>query len=221
MKRSASQRRAGRPRASERAAEETRKQLLDAAAQVFGGRGYHAATVDEIVAKAALSKGTFYWHFESKEELFDALLEERLDRPARALMEVTRSAPPEEATAPAVSRGLAALFQQQRELVLLAHEYSLAATRDERLRQRYVERQGALRDALADALAARHARTGVPLTTPADALATAFIALAEGLSLEALIDPDSVEEGLLGEVFSLVYDGMAARAEKTGTGTSS
>ncbi len=51
---------------------------------------------------------------------------------------------------------------------------------------------------------------------PADELATAFIALAEGLSLEALLDPESVGEGLLGEIFSLVYDGMVARAEKVG-----
>jgi AcrR family transcriptional regulator len=205
-------RKRGRPRASERTAVETRAQLLDGAAEVFAERGYRAATVDEIVAKAGLSKGTFYWHFESKEELFAALLEERVDRPARALMEVTRSAPVEGATAPEVSHGLATLFRQQRGLVLLLHEYWSAAVRDERLRARYLERQSALRDALARALAARHARTGVPLVVPADDLATAFIAFAEGLSREALLDPESVEEGLLGEIFSLVYDGMAARA---------
>jgi hypothetical protein len=72
-----------------------------------------------------------------------------------------------------------------------------------------------LRDDLAHALEARHARTGVPLAVPAPALATAFIALAEGLSGEALMDPDSVEEGLFGEVLSLVYDGLAARGEKS------
>jgi len=105
------------------------------------------------------------------------------------------------ATAPVVSHGLASLFRQQRELVLLLHEYWSAAVRDEQLRARYLERQRALRDALACALAARHAHTGVPLAMRADALATAFIALAEGLSLEALLDPDSVEKGLLGEIF--------------------
>lgn len=213
MAKSVTPRRRGRPRASERRAADTRAELLDGATKVFAERGYQAATVDEIVAKAGLSKGTFYWHFESKEELFATLLEEQIDRPVRALIEVTGSAPAEGATAPVVSHGLAALFQQQRELVLLLHEYWSAAARDEQLRTRYLERQRALRDALADALAARHARTGVPLAIPADALATAFIALAEGLSLEALLDPDSVEEDLLGEILSLVYDGMVARAQ--------
>jgi AcrR family transcriptional regulator len=212
MAKRAGTRRRGRPRASERSAEDTRALLLDAAAKVFARRGYQSATVDEIVARARLSKGTFYWHFESKGDLFVALLEERIDRPARALIDVTRSAPAEGATAPVVGRGLAALFREHRELVLLLHEYWSAAARDERLRARYLDRQRALRTALAEALTARHERTGVPLAMPADALATAFIALAEGLSSEALLDPDSVEEGLLGEILSLVYDGMAARA---------
>ena len=202
----------GRPRASERTPEATRAQLIDAATKVFAEQGYHAATVDQMVGEAGLSKGTFYWHFESKDELFGALLEERIDRPASALMEITRTAPAQGATAPVVSHGLATLFNQQRELVLLLHEYWSAAVRDERLRARYLERQRVLRETLASALAERHARTGVPLAIPAEALAGAFIALAEGLSSEALLDPDSVEEGLFGEILSLVYDGMAARA---------
>jgi AcrR family transcriptional regulator len=208
-------RRPGRPRASEKRSRDSRALLLDGAAKVFAERGYRAATVDQIVAQAGLSKGTFYWHFDSKEQLFLELLEERIDRPARALMEVTRSAPADEATAPLVSSGIAALFEQQREVVLLLHEYWSAAVRDEPLRARYIERQKALRDALADALAARHARTGVPLGIPAQALATAFIALAEGLSLEALIDPDSVSEGLYGEILALVYDGLVLRSQSS------
>lgn len=205
--------RRGRPKASERSAGATRAQLLDAATKVFAERGYRAATVDEIVAEARLSKGTFYWHFPSKDDLFAALLDERIDRPAGALMEITRTAPAEGATAPAVSAGLAALFEQERELVLLLHEYWSAAVRDERLRERYVERQKRLRETLARALAERHERTGVPMSISAEALAGAFIALAEGLSSEALVDPDAVQEGIFGEILSLVYDGMAARAE--------
>ena len=96
------------------------------------------------------------------------------------------------------------------------HEYWSAAVRDEPLRSRYVERQAGLRDALADALATRHERTGVPLAIEARDLATAFIALAEGLSQEALVDPDAVPKGLYGEILSLVYDGLAARAAREG-----
>jgi hypothetical protein len=111
-----------------------------------------------------------------------------------------------------VSEGLAQLLGEERETVLLLHEYWAAAARDARLAVRYGERQGALREALADALASRHEKTGVPLSVPAHDLATAFIALAEGLASEALIDSNSVSPGLFGEILSLVYDGLEARA---------
>jgi AcrR family transcriptional regulator len=214
MAESATRRRRGRPRAAERGHIDSRRRLLDAAAALLAERGYSGATVDGIVAAAGLSKGTFYWHFTSKEELFLSLLEERIDRPARALMELTRTAPAESATAPDVSRGLGDLLEGQRELILLMHEYWSAAVRDEALRSRYVERQAALRAALAEALATRHERTGVPLTIPAEDLATAFIALAQGLSLEALADPGGIRKGLYGDILSLVYEGLAARAAR-------
>lgn len=207
-------RRPGRPPASGPGSADARTDLLKAAAKVFAARGYRSASVEEIVSAAGLSKGTFYWHYPSKEALFFALLEERVDRPVRELIRVTETAPIEEATAPVVGRGLAALMEHDRELILLLHEYWSAAVRDERLRTTYLERQESLRDALGHALAERHSRTGVPLVMRPEALATAFIALAEGLSREALLDPDAVPEGLFAEVLALVYDGMAYRSHQ-------
>ncbi|MGE3269762.1 MAG: TetR/AcrR family transcriptional regulator [Chloroflexota bacterium] len=49
--------------------EATRDQLISAAAALFAARGYEATTVDDIVREADLAKGTFYYHFKSKEEL--------------------------------------------------------------------------------------------------------------------------------------------------------
>lgn len=201
----------GRPPASSDRAD-SRARLLAAAAEVFAAKGFRAATVDQIVAAAELSKGTFYWNFASKEDLFLALLEERIDQPARALMEITRDAPAEQPTASAVSRGLSQLLEEQRETLLLLHEYWAAAARDERLASRYRRRQLALRENLAEALSSRHEKTGVPLSVPAQSLATAFIALAEGLASESLVDSDAVSPGLYGEILSLVYDGLEARA---------
>jgi AcrR family transcriptional regulator len=206
-----SRRRPGRPPASE-GGSGSRARLLDAAAEVFAERGFRAATVDQIVAAAELSKGTFYWNFAAKEDLFLALLEERIDQPARALMAITRDAPAEQPTASAVNEGLAQLLGKERQLLLLLHEYWAAAARDPQLGSRYRERQLALREALAEALASRHAKTGVPLGVPARDLATAFVALAEGLASAALIDSEAVSPGLYGEILSLVYDGLEARA---------
>jgi AcrR family transcriptional regulator len=202
----------GRPPAAAAGAD-SRTSLLDAAASVFAAKGYRAATVEEVVAAAGLSKGTFYWNFKSKEDLFQTLLNERIDRPTRALMEITRTAPADRPTASDVSAGLAELIAGQRETLLL-QEYWAAATRDARLARRYRVRQAALREALAETLEERHRTTGVPLEFPAEDLATAFIALAEGLACEALVDPDAVDSGLFGQILSLVYDGLEARAKR-------
>lgn len=55
--------------------EETRANILDAAAKLFSTRGFAAASVDDICAEAGISKGAFYHHFESKQALFHALLD--------------------------------------------------------------------------------------------------------------------------------------------------
>ncbi len=62
-----------------RSREETRQKLLDSALQVFARNGYERATVDEIVREAGFSKGAFYVHFETKEDLFWEMLQERID----------------------------------------------------------------------------------------------------------------------------------------------
>jgi AcrR family transcriptional regulator len=50
--------------------EERRNQILDAAATVFARKGYHVATMDDIVKESKLSKGAIYWYFKSKKEIF-------------------------------------------------------------------------------------------------------------------------------------------------------
>ncbi|MEW5826917.1 MAG: TetR/AcrR family transcriptional regulator [Candidatus Bipolaricaulota bacterium] len=53
----------------------TREALLQAGEAVFSERGYHEASVSEICRRAGLANGTFYRHFEHKEEIFAALVE--------------------------------------------------------------------------------------------------------------------------------------------------
>lgn len=57
----------------------TRKQLLEAALAVIGEKGYSAATVDEIVDAAGVSKGVAYYHFKSKAVMAESILEEGID----------------------------------------------------------------------------------------------------------------------------------------------
>lgn len=71
--------RRGRP-AGASTAGETKERLLQAAVNVFASRGYHATSVDNIVSESQTSKGTFYFHFPSKEAIFLTLLDHLADR---------------------------------------------------------------------------------------------------------------------------------------------
>lgn len=55
--------------------ERTRDRLLDAAATVFVRQGYHASTVSDIVSEAGVGQGSFYRHYVSKRDIFDALFD--------------------------------------------------------------------------------------------------------------------------------------------------
>lgn len=53
-----------------------RQQLLDAATWAFARKGYRAAQISDIIARAGVARGTFYLHFKSKEQLFLAIVED-------------------------------------------------------------------------------------------------------------------------------------------------
>src|SRR5512138_92475 len=52
-----------------------RRQLLEAAQEVFVAQGYHAAAMDDIAERAGVSKPVLYQHFQSKLDLYLALLD--------------------------------------------------------------------------------------------------------------------------------------------------
>ena len=53
--------------------------ILGAATGLFSKRPYHMVAMDDIARKARVAKGTLYYHFRSKEDLYAALLRDGLD----------------------------------------------------------------------------------------------------------------------------------------------
>ena len=56
-------------------AEERKNEILDAAEELFAGKGYDNASTNDIIAKVGIARGTLYHHFDSKEEILDALVD--------------------------------------------------------------------------------------------------------------------------------------------------
>ena len=98
------------------AADETRAQILDAAEEVFATKGYEAATVADIAQASGKSKGSFYFHFPSKQAIFLMLLESQAERLARRLEEAVAAEPAALARAEAALRVTLETFGRHRRL---------------------------------------------------------------------------------------------------------
>ncbi len=68
------------PRRTKQEAALTRNSLLKAALTVFSRSGYAAATLEDVAAEGGVTRGAIYWHFGSKAELYNALLDEYAGR---------------------------------------------------------------------------------------------------------------------------------------------
>ncbi|MFA8342440.1 MAG: TetR family transcriptional regulator [Rhodothermaceae bacterium] len=57
-------------------AEKTRQDILKAAIEVFSEKGFASSTLVDIAKKANVTRGAIYWHFNNKNDLFEALIAE-------------------------------------------------------------------------------------------------------------------------------------------------
>lgn len=80
------------PRVSQAYLDERRRQILEAATACFARDGFHRATMQDIVAESGLSPGAIYNYFASKEDIVEAIAEER-HRREEALLAAARDLP--------------------------------------------------------------------------------------------------------------------------------
>jgi len=65
----------------------TRAAVLKAALSVFSAKGYAAATLDDVAKAAKVTRGAIYWHFKSKADLYNTLIEELSARGASVVQQ--------------------------------------------------------------------------------------------------------------------------------------
>lgn len=109
-----------------------REQILEAAGAVFAERGYHNASINDIIEKAGIARGTFYLYFASKHNILEAILDEALAtlRARIKPIEVGPEAPaPSEQLRENVTRVLR-FATDKRDLTRLVLEHGLAPDDD-------------------------------------------------------------------------------------------
>jgi len=190
----------------------TRRRLLAAAERTFARDGFEAARLEDIARSAGYTRGAFYAHFRSKEEIFFALLEDwvgaRIDE-VNALLAKSES-PAKRLRA---VRQHYAQIARDRRLALLALEFKLFAIRHPEAHARLRARQRRIRRSAGDLLLRIAASTKRSLPVASTGAAAALGALANGLLLENLVDNATLTEEdvryLLGVFFDAILGSVA------------
>ncbi|MDE6593547.1 MAG: TetR/AcrR family transcriptional regulator [Oscillospiraceae bacterium] len=68
--------------------EKRKQELLKIAYRMFISKGYEETSIDEIIAEAHIAKGTYYYHFSSKEELLEEVISMMISEEVRRAREV-------------------------------------------------------------------------------------------------------------------------------------
>jgi AcrR family transcriptional regulator len=196
----------------------TRERLLTAARSVFARAGFHGASVEEIASQAGFSTGALYSNFDGKEDLFLALMEREIDEHAREIsvaVRAVRSSMSERAAGGA--RRWMTMVQREPELLLLFVEFWAYGVRDRRMRPRVAARFAHVRAMLTQLIAEATREFDLELRLPAEQLAVAIDALADGIARQKLADPEAVPDELMGDVLALLFD-AASRPARSGRG---
>lgn len=174
---------------SQRSAE-TRRRLMEAAVECFSLTGFDAASVDDVCAKAGVSKGAFYYHFESKQELFLALLRDWLATLDQAMERGRKDTVPETLVQMTKMLPLALGSTQNRFGMWL--EFWLQATRDKVLWKATIAPYRHYRDMFSRMIEQGIAEGSIRKVDP-QAAAQAILSMSVGLFLQSVLDPKGAD----------------------------
>ncbi|MDD3717946.1 MAG: TetR/AcrR family transcriptional regulator [Actinomycetota bacterium] len=165
-----------------------------AALKVFSTKGYHRSTMSEIAMEAGFGKGTLYWYWKSKEELYFTLVKESHDE----FMGVLRVASEMDANALEkllwLGNEVAGLHYRNRDYTKLS--WKMRAEESEAFSPEYVERlhrnSAEIKERLEEIIS-QGIREGLFPEVDAYYLACILLGLLEGIEIQWLEDPQSFD----------------------------
>jgi AcrR family transcriptional regulator len=194
--------------------EQTRQELISAAEACFVTRGFHATSVDQVAEQAGYTKGAVYSNFTSKEDLFFAVYERRVEQILTEVEPGLRQAGPEH-----TFDWLATTTIQRRDRddgwLAVFFEFWGHVVRHPELRKRFAAIHARFLEPLADAVQQLAEDRGLAL--PADVTASqvvlAWNAMEIGLGLERLTQPQTVDVVLARRMGWLLLDAVLATTQ--------
>jgi AcrR family transcriptional regulator len=173
-------------------AEERRQQIMEAALACFARKGYHKTTMDDIVAESGLSKGTLYWYFKSKDDLFVSLvksffLDMRQDSDAILAQHETASG-----KLRAIAQYFVKFFQEMEPFFSVFFEFWMQSALSQEINHWFSELLGQYQTVIAGVVQ-EGVTTGEFKASDSRDLALAFMAVFDGLFFYAMLMPEAVD----------------------------
>jgi AcrR family transcriptional regulator len=183
----------------------TRERLLAAARSAFASSGFHGASVDEIASRAGFSTGALYSNFDGKEDLFLVLMEREIDEHSREIAKAVAERPSVAERATGGAQRWMTMIEREPELLLLFMEFWAYGVRDAGVRPKVAARFAQVRRLLTQLIEDGVREFDLQLALPAEQLAVAIDALADGIARQKLADPSAVPDDLMGRVLGLLF----------------
>lgn len=186
----------GRRLTRDQARKQTRERLLDAAADVFKRLGYNGASLEAVAEAAGYTKGAVYSNFDTKADLFMALLDRYVEAEVAAQVEQFSGK-----TLDQVIDELDVIIERQITgdplWAVLRMEFWLVASRDPEVRRRLVAKAEPYRQLAGEMIDDMLAREGRTAPFTGRELGILLNALATGLAIQTQHEPDAVDRKLL------------------------
>jgi AcrR family transcriptional regulator len=200
--------------------EATRRALLDAAKRIFARDGFEAARIEDIAGATGHTRGAFYAHFSSKEDLFFALFEQEAGDRLRDLRTVMERCPDSDGRMRALRRFYVARASD-RQWVMLALEFKLFAWRHPKLRARLARTHRRIRESLKlETITKLIPELMEPGRQSREVRRVALEAVLNGLVLEHAYDPETISQtqatAVLGRMFDVLM--VAKHPSSNGSG---
>jgi len=190
----------------------TRERLLAGARSVFARSGFHGASVEEIASEAGFSTGALYSNFEGKEDLFLVLMEREIEAHAREIAQAVQARASVAERATGGARQWMTMIDREPELLLLFMEFWAYGVRDPQVREKVAERFAQMHQVITQLIADGAREFDLELALPAEQLALAIDALADGIARQKLADPQAVPDELMGKVLALLLEAVTRPA---------
>ena len=143
------------------------------------------------------------------------LMEREIDEHAREISDAVRARASIAERATGGARQWMTMIEREPDVLLLFMEFWAYGVRDARVRPKVAARFAQVRKLLTTLIVEGVREFDLELDIPAEQLAVAIDALADGIARQKLADPDAVPDELMGRVLSLLFAG-AARPAGTG-----